>query len=581
MQNKIIRRKKIVGNNKKVKGIGFLNRFFQNFSLQNRLLVLFVSLLVLSINIVGFSSYLKAKEMTVNSIENRLIRETDLIGHIAENLKFLYVSDDQYFRQQLELNIRDQQEQLNKDGIFPDFFYIANNNEVTPFKVSNEKQLSFSDEMIGQITENEKGVVHYTINGEKFTISYQDMKEIDGIYMLVVPTASYMAQVNKMAHFTLAVIISSIVISTILIMLFVRTLTKPLSLLRNTMKEVREGKLSTPENIKTTLPEINSLHKSYVAMIAYMREMLNELEDTTSSLENRGNELKHSSDHALTYSHQLIEAINVVKLGAEQTAISSESSANNFKSMRFKIEEMIHKMDIVFKSSEDMNLSAKRGEKNITDLIETIQTFENDFDHMTKTIQGIKDYSSSISKVVGLIKGIAEQTKLLALNATIEAARAGEAGKGFAVVANEVRKLAEQSTNATEEITQSITNMEKVTLDGMKEFEQMLSKVNTNLKGAHVSKVSFDELMLEIKDVSNNFYVLQSELKDLEKLLPNLEQSAVSFSSVSQETLASAEEMLATSEHQIHQMENTHQIGLKLTGLSKSLYTLTKRFKVK
>ncbi|MEB1808190.1 MAG: methyl-accepting chemotaxis protein [Bacillaceae bacterium] len=570
-----------VSTRKATQKIGELhNKIVEKFGLQSRLLILFVTLLIISINAVGLSSYIKAKDMTVQSIENRLVREAESMGYIAENLKFLYVSDDQYFMQQLELNIRTQQEKLSSEGISTDFFYI-NGGTATPFKVSEQQPYSIPAETINKMKEMKNGVFHDTIEGQKYAIAIQEMKEIDGVYAMLALTDSYMVQVNQMAQFILLTIILSIVISTIIIILFVRTLTKPLTVLRATMKEVRQGNLNEPVNIKTTIPEIVSLHKSFNSMIESMREMLNEIKDTTTELKDRGSDLEHSSEQALTHSHQLIEAINVVKEGAEQTAASSEGSANSFKDMKIKIEAMMANMENVFASSDDMNTAAKSGEKNITNFIKTIHEFEHDFAHMTKTIQQVKNYSSSITNLVGLIRGIAEQTKLLALNATIEAARAGEAGKGFAVVANEVRKLAEQSSSATEEITNSISNMEGITVEATQEFEHMLEKINTNLQGANVSKKSFEELMAEIEDVTSNLKGLQGELSDLKMILPNLEQSAVSFTSVSQETLASAEEMLATSEYQMEQVESTHEIGIKLTKLSHSMNALTERFKVK
>ncbi len=225
-----------------------------------------------------------------------------------------------------------------------------------------------------------------------------------------------------------------------------------------------------------------------------------------------------------------------------------------------------------------MNLSANRGEKSMDELISTIGTFEEDFDNLTKTIQQVKDYSSSITNLVGLVNGIAEQTKLLALNASIEAARAGDAGKGFAVVAQEVRNLAEQSTKATEEISHSVLNMENITVGASQEFEQMLSKIKNNLQMAHESKISFDELMEEIAEVSDKLQGIQGELEDLGGILPHLEQTADDFSSISQETLASAEEMLASSENQIVQMEGTNEAGLKLNALSQSLSSNHKAF---
>ena len=110
-------------------------KVLQKFNLSTRLFLLFVSLLVLSVVVVGVSSYIKAKDMNMETIENRLVRETDLMGYIATNLKFVYVSDDDYFMQQLDSSVRTQKEKLKSDGITSEFFYIVDK-KVTPFKVS-------------------------------------------------------------------------------------------------------------------------------------------------------------------------------------------------------------------------------------------------------------------------------------------------------------------------------------------------------------------------------------------------------------------------------------------------------------
>ena len=90
----------------------FFAKWTEKVNLSSRLLILFVSLIVISVFIVGSSSYLKARDLTMESIENRLQRETELMGYIAENLKFVYVSDEDYFMQQLDANVRQQQETL-------------------------------------------------------------------------------------------------------------------------------------------------------------------------------------------------------------------------------------------------------------------------------------------------------------------------------------------------------------------------------------------------------------------------------------------------------------------------------------
>ncbi|MGM0844230.1 MAG: methyl-accepting chemotaxis protein [Bacillota bacterium] len=559
---------------------GLYHRLSSKLSLQNRLLFLFVILLTISLTVVGLSSYIKAKEATIDTIENRLGREAELISYVAENLKFLYISDEGYFLQQMEISIRDQQEQLTKDGIESDIFYLSNN-EVIPFAVSSGSSLRFSEKLVSKISKEERSLLHETINGQEYTISSMRMKEINGHYILAVPSQSYLGAVTDMSRFTVAVILISLALSSVLILVFIRSFTKPLVQLQNIMREVRNGNLNKRADFNTNLPEIHSLKKSFNMMVEQMRVVLHEVNETTMELQSTGNNLSDSSGGALNYSRELIEAINVVKHGAEQTASSSDQSVNGFHLMKLKIEQLINNMEAVHKSAGDMNSSAGKGERNNTELIKAIHSFENDFDHLTSTVQKVRNHSFSIANLVGLIKGVAQQTKLLALNAAIEAARAGESGKGFAVVAEEVRKLADQSSKAAEDITESIEQMEGVTISAAKEFDDMLLKIKGNLVTANTSKESFDELMTEVKTVSGNLERMQAALFELKLELPQLEQATVSFSSISQETLASTEQMLATSSSQISEMENTHEIGIQLKTLSHSLTSLSNRFTVK
>ena len=505
-------------------------------TLRTRLLVLCTVLLVAAISIVGFTAYSKAKSMAVQTIENRLISETKLMGYIAESLHFLYVSDEDYFIQQLNANIRTQQKELETEGIEAEYVYIKEGT-AQPFAISEDKLPKIPRAIIDKMGTEKNGQLHREINGTDYTITFQQMDEITGIYAVLVPTNSFMAPVHQLGLFTLMIVGVSIVVSIAVIILFVRTLTKPLQFLRETMREVRMGHLKTMEESQTTLPEFISLHKSYNSMIGHMRRVLHELQNTANSLDKTGDVLTDHSALTLRTSEQVIDAIDVVKVGAEETAGSSEENTIRFQEMK-----------------NDM-----------------VQIMMN---------KRVNEFSHSITESVGMIHRIAEQTKLLALNASIEAARAGEAGKGFSVVAEEVGKLATQSSAASKEISNSIDHMELITSEATKEVEKIFQKTRENLILTSEAKVSFDDLMKDISEVNQTIHRGQNDLAKLEKTLPKLEQSAVGFASISQQTLASVEEMLASSDQQFNQVQQTHKIGEKLTDISKSLSTLTNQFRI-
>lgn len=546
-------------------------------SLRTRLLIPFLILLAASVVTAGYSSYYQAKDIALDSNTQRLEREVQLMGYIAENLHFLYVSDPDYFEQQLNANIRTQQSQLDKDGVESEFFYI-NNNEAIAFPVSEGKIPAIPETVIKQISNLKEGQIFENIAGTDYTITFQPMEEIGGIYVLLVPTNSFMAPVQQMGMTNIIIAIVSIAVSALLIILFVKTLTKPLTVLRNTMREVRNGNIQKTPSMKTTIPEYISLTKSYDAMIQHLQTLLQQMKQTTDKLDATGTELTKASESTLQSGKDLMDSIEVVKNGAEQTAASSEQSVHHYLALKEKTAVMFHDMETIFASSEKMIGSAQNGDQKIRELISTFHSFKADFDHLAKVVQQTNDYSKSISKLVNVIQGIAEQTKLLALNASIEAARAGESGKGFTVVALEVRKLAEQSGTAAKEITDSISEMESITYKATAEFERLMKKSNGNIETANMAKLSFDELMKGIAEVNEELNKIKKHLHQVRELIPVLEKTSEEFSSTSQETLASTEEMLASSEQQYIQTKNTYEIGLNLTDIAKTLAKLTNKF---
>ncbi len=549
----------------------------KHLSIRMRLLILFTLSIILSVGIVGAVYYTKAKTLTVEKVENRLVREVELMGHIAENLKFLYVSDEAYFMQELERNIRSQQEKLKTEGMTSSYYSISNK-KATPFLVNNPEAPKLPNSIINKITEAGAGILHAQIGEKDYTFAFRKMADVNGIYVLAVPTHTYMQAINDMARFTFFIATGLIVLATVVVVFFVRSMTTPLAQLQKTMRGVLEGKWTLPEKVDTTIPEITSLYTSYTAMVHSIREMLTELKDTTIQLENKGSALQQSSTTTLASSNDLVEAVKAVKEGAEQTASSSESSITSFHSMHRKLLEMTANMEEVSQSQEIMAQTAAAGERKTTDLIRTVETYEYDFGQLKAVIQQVSADAAAIKKFVVVIHKMAEQTDLLALNASIEAARAGEAGKGFAVVANEVRKLAEHSRHAANNITNSIASMGEITSKATSEFTLMHTKTMGTLQLSRETKISIENMMEDVSAVSTRMSGMREELQQIHQQLPELELATDRVSAISQETLASVEEMLIISDTQIKQMSETHHIGIELRDLSEALHHHSQRF---
>lgn len=546
-----------------------------------RLILFALILLISSITVVGYTAYQKASETTFNLIEDRLKREVYMTEIAASNLLYAYVnSSDDFFERFDKEVVQRQSSQLIQDGLNADFFFVRNE-KATPFSVSVKTKTQIPAEIVKEITKKNSGIIHKSFNGQDYTLAFKEMQELKGIFLLAVPTESYIKPVHELAYNTIWIGIISVFFMMGILFLAVRSMTKPLTILREKMRKMREGDIQLDLNINTNLPEILSLIKSFKQLAGYLGMMIQRINTTTENLFSTGRKLKHSSDDVLTLHTNLVEAIEMVKNGAQQTASSSEESAKVFHSMKNTVQTVLERIERLFSSVQGMNRSANTGEQNMRQMIESLNRFEKECKTMSKTIQSVRDHSTAIEKVVEMIYAISEKTKLLSLNATIEAARAGEEGKGFAIVAEEVRKLAEQSSKATEDIAQSVKMMDDISQSAYQQFKLILELVQNHLEVAGKSRLSFDQLVDEIGKVNEILSETRHSLHTLDDWLPKMEQSAENFLSVSQETFASAEQMQSVAKVQMEQIRETHAIGLTLMELSESLKSTTNKFQFK
>lgn len=134
--------------------------------------------------------------------------------------------------------------------------------------------------------------------------------------------------------------------------------------------------------------------------------------------------------------------------------------------------------------------------------IEKMFTIRHKIQTIAELILELSDFIQSISSTIGLVEDIAEQTNLLALNAAVEAARAGEHGKGFAIVAGEIRKLADESKQATTKITSLITNIQQTANSTVLATEEGTKEVESGIELAHNIGSNIEQLILLMNEIS-------------------------------------------------------------------------------
>jgi methyl-accepting chemotaxis protein len=193
---------------------------------------------------------------------------------------------------------------------------------------------------------------------------------------------------------------------------------------------------------KTMLGLADQCDASVMTIVDHLSGAAMEMQETAGNLSRLAQEASHQSGAASN--------------GAQSTCQNVQAMAAAVRELTQSIREISLRVN---ESAEIANAAVDQARKT------------ND------TVDGMKRAAQHVGEIVGLINDIASQTNLLALNATIEAARAGEAGKGFAVVASEVKQLANQTSNATEEIRRQIESMQRTTTEAVGAIDTISSTI--------------------------------------------------------------------------------------------------------
>ncbi len=226
----------------------------------------------------------------------------------------------------------------------------------------------------------------------------------------------------------------------------IRSITSPLGQMRTTIGEVEKNGDFTQRIPVSAEDEVGQTAKAFNNLMAELQNTLGQVLASVAQVSNSVQTLSESSSQVATSSEHQSEATSAMAAAVEEMTVSINHVSDNAR-------------DAQEISSKSSGLSSQGGEiiqKAASEMVKISETVRQ----ASITIEELGQQSNQISTIVQVIKDVADQTNLLALNAAIEAARAGEQGRGFAVVADEVRKLAERTTKATEEITKMIGDIQ-------------------------------------------------------------------------------------------------------------------------
>ena len=267
----------------------------------------------------------------------------------------------------------------------------------------------------------------------------------------------------------------TIILIAILVVL-VHAITTPLKKATDMLRDISQGKgdLTVKLEVKTN-DELGLMAIYFNEFVEKLRTIIADISESTTAVRATSEELSATSNEMASTAEEMSNQVTTI-------ASNGEEMSTNINSVSLAAEDMSTSVSTVATAIEEMSSSLSEVAKNCSKESEISGQANSQAKQARDLMNHLGEAASKIDKVVEVINGIADQTNLLALNATIEAASAGEAGKGFAVVANEVKELAKQSSEATEQIAQQIDDIQNSTknaVDAMKSISEVIEEVNT------------------------------------------------------------------------------------------------------
>ncbi len=279
-----------------------------------------------------------------------------------------------------------------------------------------------------------------------------------------------------------------IALSSVLGLLIIRGITRPVSRLLGALRQVAAGDLtvSLPDCTRDEIGQIGqSLNETVVAM-----------RSAVASIQ------RHSGTLASATEEVSATAVQVAQSAATQTDQTTQV-ATAMHEMSTTVVEVSSNAAQATEAARRAAQTARQGGKVVSEALVAIRAIADSVSTSASRIEELGRSSEQIGRIIAVIDDIADQTNLLALNAAIEAARAGEQGRGFAVVADEVRKLAERTTKATKEITQMIETVQKETAKAVAHMKAGTDQVQVGVTTTTKAGNSLQEIIVEAEQVGD------------------------------------------------------------------------------
>lgn len=476
------------------------------------------------------------KEFLTDAMENANFGEGSIVGFVTKDGKEILAGD--YSEGFQFANTEFYQK------------YLVNNEEEVPVKIKD------SEENLGK-TE------YVTFEGNPYLYLTIPLKEQGVIVCALIPENMITKQSDEMLLITISIVIAASLIAIFVGSLFAGNISKTIKKTNDVLQKTAKGDLTVSANLKRK-DEFKDLANGINSMITGMKDLLLKTTQVSSTVAGNAGEVTDNTSLLLHATEEIAKTVEEIEQGANQQANDAEECLSQMSTLSNQIGMVSEKAENIGDIAGQTRTIIKEGTVIVDDLSQKAKNTVDITQVVIDDIEKLEQKSLAVNEIINSINYISEQTNLLSLNASIEAARAGEYGKGFAVVADEIRKLANQSqlaANQIGDIIVEIVKQTKETVDTAKRAESIVASQEITLKNTVDVFTNINE---HVEKLSDNLQQIVDGMNEIDRAKEDTLKAVSSITSTTQQTAAATGELSATAVNQMNSVEALSHAALRL-----------------
>ncbi len=386
--------------------------------------------------------------------------------------------------------------------------------------------------------------------------------------------ANSLVKVMGLVGFLMVLAISGI------IWIMAKKMCDPVIALREECMVLNSGDLRSRPLAVDTNDELGELARGFKEMRRTIRELIGHIQQNALQVSASAEELTAASHHSADAACKAAAQIAEIAEGISEQSDSAAAADGTAVEMAQRTSAVADSANAIAMVTEQTVATVQSGRDAIHRVVQSMGTISGSTATVKASIRELSQSSEEIGRIVELISGIAEQTNLLALNAAIEAARAGEAGRGFAVVAEEVRKLAEESGNSTQQIADLVDKIQSNMHGAVTASEESADSVERSMSSVREADAIFESIKITIDALAGGIRDVSQSIQSVSEGNNSMQQAVQAIAEISHANARRTEEVSSTTEEQ---SASAQEIAAATRGLAEEAEQLAKeveRFRV-